>query len=128
MFKINKNIIAERAKGLLSLMAVFLLVFSVSAKDVSNKFQLEKGRTLSFVQKGTGETKVYRINSVPDEDQEDLSEVELDDIEFFTFDSYTLSSVVLYIEKSVAFPVFQFTKITKLPLYALFCKWKFHLS
>jgi hypothetical protein len=128
MFKINKNIIATNAKGLFSLLAVFLLIFSVSAKDVSNNFQPEKGKQFSFVQKGSGETKIYRINSIPDEDQEDLSEVELDDLEFFAFDTFTISNAFLLVEKSEAFQFFQFSKITKLPLYALFCKWKFHLS
>ena len=116
------------AKGLFSLLAVFLLIFSVSAKDVSNNFQPEKGKQFSFVQKGSGETKIYRINSIPDEDQEDLSEVELDDLEFFAFDTFTISNAFLLVEKSEAFQFFQFSKITKLPLYALFCKWKFHLS
>jgi hypothetical protein len=128
MFKINKNISKDSTKGFLSLLAIFLLIFSVSAKDVSNNFQPEKARKLSFVQKGSGETKVYRINSIPDEDQEDLSEVELDDLEFFTFDTFTISNSFLLVEKSEAFQFFQFSKITKLPLYALFCKWKFHLS
>ncbi|RXR20534.1 hypothetical protein EQG63_00965 [Flavobacterium amnicola] len=128
MFKINKNIIAGKAKGLFSLLAVFLLIFSVSAKSVSNTFKLEKEKQFSFVQKQTGESKFYRINSVPAEDQEDLSEVDSDNLEFFTFEQFSASNVFSSAEKPEVFSVFQFTKITKLPLYALFCKWKFHLN
>lgn len=128
MLKINTNRITGKAKGLFSLLAVFLLIFSVSAKSVSSTLSLEKEKHLTFLQKEKSESKVNRINSVSIEDQEDFSEVDLDDLEFFTFDTFSFANIYSIVEKVEVFEVFQSIAITKHPLYALFCKWKIHLS
>ena len=108
--------------------ALLLLVFTLSVKSFSKNFELDKGKQTSFVQKQLGSTKSFRINSISDDNQEDLSEVELDDLDIFIFGINLVSNSVLYVEKLKVSEAFQYFKATKLPLYVLFCKWKFHLS
>lgn len=127
MLYTSKNRALNCSKRLFSLMAALLLVFNMSGKGFIGDTQPGKGKPFSFVHKVSVETKVYQINSIPDEIQEDLSEIELDDFEFLTFENFSIQGPALDMEETELSVVHQFHRITKLPLYALFCKWKFHL-
>lgn len=119
--------VVKKNKGLFSLWLLLSFITAATARNIAPVFQ-----ELSATEKAQNlHPSKYSVTAAADESAfNNLSpkDSDADDIEFICFDDYTN-------KKSIAFPVNQhdFIEIAdfysgySIPLYDLYCNWKFHL-
>lgn len=128
----NRRNIAIVNRGLASLFFLFFFLYSIHARTFTGYFSATSKKAV--VENVTAKANTANgllltlDNSADYDDENSYSESEIDDVDFVFFTNCFSSIAFLFFKEISFFTLREKEQSSKLPLYDLYCNWKFHLS